>query len=110
MKRPNLFTASIGDVLSWCANHNGKVRSAKQQAFIEQVLSRASFLDRVKEMRWSAHKWADKAWNDIQAIGVTETLELRKTPAYKPQCTAAQLRECCEALGMEVDPNAKLHV
>ena len=82
MKRPNLLTASIGDILTWSATHNGKVKSAKLQEFIASVLSRASYLDRVKEMRWSANKWADRAWNDMQAIGVTETLELN--PAKPP--------------------------
>ena len=101
MKRPNLLTASIGDILTWSTTHNGKVKSAKLQEFIASVLSRASYLDRVKEMRWSANKWADRAWNDMQAIGVTETQELNPAkPPHQPTCTAWQMKELCESLGL----------
>lgn len=110
MKRPNLHKSTIGQVLEWCANHNGKVKGQKQQAFIAQVLSQASFLDRLKDFPWTARKWADKAWHDIQAIGITDGLELTSKPPVKPLTRIGNLVMAVKYLGLHLNKVNNRHV
>lgn len=100
MKRPNLHKSTIGQVLEWCANNNGKVRGKHEQDFIAQVLSQASYLDRIKDFPWTARKWADKAWHDIQAIGVTEGMELHSKPQAPILTRIGNLVLACKYLGI----------
>lgn len=94
MKPPNKLKATIGDMLEWAANWNGKT-TAKRQALISQILSQVSYLDRVRDFPWTARNWADKAWHDIQAIGVQDRLELSCEPKKAITVTMQQFRRAC---------------
>lgn len=98
MKPPNRSKCTIGEWLTFCANNNGNV-SPKLQVEVERTLSRASFLDNVRDFPYSAIRWADRAWNYIQQIGVTDSLELCSSkPVPEIPVRFEQLERACKWL------------
>lgn len=110
MKRPNLNKSTIGEVLAWCAQMNGKVKSAAKQEFIAKTLSQETFLDRVRDFPWTARSWADKAFVDIQSIGVTEGLELNSKPKPAILTRIGNLHRACRILGLYLNKVNGRHV
>lgn len=101
MKPPNMHKATIGQMVEWAANSNGKT-TPKRQKLVDQILSQITWLDRLKDFPWRAREWADKAWHDIQAIGVTERLEVTSKPPFEPMTRIGNLRIACKCLGLNI--------
>lgn len=100
MKRPNLHTAIISEVLEFAANANGVTKRKADQAFAATVLSQVAWLDRIKCMPWSSRHWADKAYVQFQAMGVTDGLELCRPFRGLLNVTTAQFRKFIRAMGL----------
>jgi hypothetical protein len=104
MKLPNQSTATIGDMLIFASQQNGKVRSKKASAIISYCLVNITDLQPLSAIPWQSRKWALPAWREIQRIGVLDRFEL-VAPAAPPPHTvtpvpASRIRQLCGLLGL----------
>ena len=76
IKTPNFRRATIGEVLTWAASVNGIVKGPRKQKVVTEALANISQLSRIASMSWFGRKWALKALESIDKIGVTEKLKL----------------------------------
>jgi len=72
IKTPNFRRATIGEVLTWAASVNGIVKGPRKQKVVTEALANISQLSRIASMSWFGRKWALKALESIDKIGVTE--------------------------------------
>jgi hypothetical protein len=104
MKLPNQRTATIGDMLIFSSQQNGKATSKKASAIISYCLSNITDLQPLSELPWQSRKWAVPAWHEIQRIGVIDRIELLAPPAPPPYnytpIPAARIRQLCGLLGL----------
>lgn len=104
MKPPNQRTATIGDMLIFASQQNGKVRSKKASAVISYCLVNIAELQPLAAIPWQSRKWAVPAWREIQRIGICDLLELLE-PVKPPAVGAtpvpvSRIRQLCELLGL----------
>ena len=72
IKTPNFRRATIGEALTWSASVNGIVKGPRKQKVVTEALANISQLSRIASMSWFGRKWALKALESIDKIGVTE--------------------------------------
>lgn len=103
MKLPNQRTATIGDMLIFTSQQNGKVRSKKASAIISYCLVNIADLQPLSAVPWYSRKWAVPTWREIKRIGVYDKLELITPPSPLPLLStpvpASRVRELCSLLG-----------
>lgn len=104
MKPPNQKTATIGDMLTWAAQSNGKVKRGHKFHLINWCLMNIEVLNALKNVRWSSREWAMLAWQEINRIGISESLELlappRPAPLNGPVVPTSRVRQLCGILGL----------
>jgi hypothetical protein len=104
MKLPNQRTATIGDMLIFASQQNGKVRSKKASAIIAYCLVNITDLQPLSAIPWHARKWAVPAWHEIQRIGVSESLQLLSpvvpTSTFLTPISPHRIRQLCGLLGL----------
>lgn len=104
MKLPNQRTATIGDMLIFASQQNGKVRSKKASAIISYCLVNIADLQPLSAVPWHSRKWAVPTWREIKRIGVYDNLELITPPLPLPLLStpvpAFRVRELCSLLGL----------
>jgi len=104
MKLPNQRTATIGDMLTFASQMNGRVRSKKASAIISHCLVNIADLQPLSVIPWQSRKWALPAWREIQRIGISDSLELL-APASPPPINGktipvSRIRQLCALLGL----------
>lgn len=104
MKPPNQRNATIGEILTFAAQANGKVRSKKASAVISYCLVNIAELQPLAVIPWQSRKWALPAWREIQRIGILDRLELITPPPPLPfgatPVPASRVRQLCDLLGL----------
>jgi len=104
MKPPNQRTATIGDMLIFASQQNGKARSKKASAIISYCLSNITDLQPLSALPWQSRKWAVPAWHEIQRVGILNRLELLSTEKPKPldyiSPPISRVRHLCDILGL----------
>lgn len=104
MKIPNQRNATIGDMLTFAAQMNGKATAKKASAVISFCLVNISDLQPLSALPWQSRKWALPAWWEIQRIGISESLELlapaTPMPFGEKPAPAARIRQLCGLLGL----------
>lgn len=103
MNKPNLKTCTIAEMISFATQMNGKTRSKKLQSLIHGVLNRLQDYEKIGGLRWSQRIPALRALNDIQIIGVSETLELHNHRACAIQSSLARICDVARCLGLHVN-------
>lgn len=100
---PNQRTATIGDMLSWSAQMNGKVTKGRKAAIINYCLINIAELQPLAAIPWQSRKWALPAWREIQRIGILDSLCI--LPPEKPRAIGddtkypvARVKQLCELL------------
>lgn len=104
MKPPNQKTATIGEVITWAAQANGKVKRGHKYHLINWCLTNIEVLNELKYVRWSSREWAMVAWQEIKRIGICESLELLGPPQPLPlgqdPVPNTRIRQLCDILGL----------
>jgi len=104
MKLPNQRTATIGDMLVFASQQNGKVRSKKASSIISYCLVNIADLQPLSSIQWQSRKWAVPSWREIQRIGILDRLELLAPFAQPPHnatsTPASRIRQLCGLLGL----------
>jgi hypothetical protein len=103
MKLPNQRTATIGDMLIFTSQQNGKTRSQKASSVISYCLVNITDLEPLSVIPWQSRKWAVPAWKEIRRIGIYDSLELLKPLESNPvySCTTqSRIRQLCALLGL----------
>ena len=104
MKPPNQKTATIGDMLTWAAQSNGKIKRGHKYHLINWCLTNIEVLNELKDVRWSSREWAMLAWREINRIGISESLELlaptTPPPFDGPVVPTSRVRQLCVILGL----------
>jgi len=104
MKLPNQRTATIGDMLIFSSQQNGKATSKKASAIISYCLSNITDLQPLSELPWQSRKWAVPAWHEIQRVGILDRLELLSPEKPKPLDYISppiyRVRYLCNILGL----------
>lgn len=104
MKLPNQRTATIGDMLVFASQQNGKVRSKKASSIISYCLVNIADLQPLSSIQWQSRKWAVPSWREIQRIGILDRLELVTPPPPLPfgatPVPVSRIRQLCDLLGL----------
>jgi hypothetical protein len=104
MKLPNQKTATVGDMLAFATQMNGKATTKKASAVISYCLVNIADLQPLSAIPWHASKWAIPVWREIQRIGIINRLELVAPSAPPPlnhtRIPAARIRQLCGLLGL----------
>ena len=103
MKLPNQRNATIGDLLIFASQQNGKATSKKASSVISYCLVNITDLEPLSVIPWQSRKWAVPALKEIQRIGIYDSLELLKplesNPIYSGT-TQPRIRQLCALLGL----------
>ena len=104
MNPPNKKTATIGDMVTWTSQANGKIKRGAKYHLINAILMDIENLQALACVPWVSRKWALPAWREIKKIGILDGLELlpmqAPRPPDEPRFPIARIRQLCEKLGL----------
>lgn len=76
LKFPKTRTCLIGDMIQYASSMNGHVTEARKSAIVAETLTNISQLSRIPLCKWSERKKALRALENIDRIGIMDSLEL----------------------------------
>ena len=103
MKLPNQRNATIGDMLIFASQQNGKATSKKASSVISYCLVNIADLEPLSVIPWQSRKWAVPAWKEIQRIGIIDSLMLltpEKPRQDEEKYSASRVKQLCDLLGL----------
>lgn len=104
MNPPNQKTATIGEMVTWASQANGKIKRGAKYHLINAILMDIENLQALACVPWPSRKWALPAWREIQKIGILDGLELlpmqAPRPSEEPRFPIARIRQLCGLLGL----------
>lgn len=75
-KFPKTRQCLIGDMLQFASQMNGLVKDGRKAAIINEALTNIAQLSRIPLCKWSERKKALRALENIDRIGIMDSLEL----------------------------------
>jgi hypothetical protein len=75
-KFPKTRTCTVGEMLSAASQLNGHVTEARKSAIVAEALTNISQLSRIPLCKWRERKKALRALENIDRIGIMDSLEL----------------------------------
>lgn len=76
LKFPKTRICLIGDMIQYASSMNGLVKDARKAAIINEALTNIAQLSRIPLCKWSERKKALRALENIDRIGIMDSLEL----------------------------------
>lgn len=110
-KFPKTRTCLISDMLTYASTMNGLVKDARKAAIINEALTGIAQLSKIPNMRWGERRWALKALDAIEKIGIMDRLELltHLSPQAKEEIAEArsissfnQMGKVATSMGLQV--------
>lgn len=98
-------------MLSAASQLNGLVKDTRKAAIINEALTNIAQLSKIPNLRWGERRWALKALNAIEQIGIMDRLELltHLTPKAKEEIAEArsissfnQMGKVATSMGLQV--------
>ena len=104
MNPPNQKKATIGEMVTWASQANGKIKRGAKYHLINAILMDIENLQALSCVPWVSRKWALPAWREIKKIGILDGLELlpmqAPRPPEEPRFPIARIRQLCDLLGL----------
>jgi len=76
LKFPKTRTCLVSDMLRYASQMNGLVKDARKAVIINEALTNIAQLSRIPLCKWSERKKALRALENIDRIGIMDSLEL----------------------------------
>lgn len=105
LKFPHTRTCTVGAMVEYCSQMNGKTKQARKAAIIDLCLKDITKLNRVPNMLWAKRKTIIRALDAIDRVGVTDSLELvspQQSSSRFSNGAVNEMKEVAMALGLHV--------
>lgn len=76
LKFPKTRTCTVAEMLQYASSMNGHVTEARKSAIVAEALTNIAQLSRIPMCKWSERKKALRALENIDRIGIMDSLEL----------------------------------
>lgn len=76
LKFPKTRKCTVSEMLQYASSMNGHVTEARKSAIVAEALTNISQLSRIPMCKWSERKKAMRALENIDRIGIMDSLEL----------------------------------
>lgn len=97
---PHTRTCTIQAMLEYASQMNGKTKQERIQSAIDFTLSNIQQLNRVPNLRWSKRKQVIRALDNIDKIGVLESLELLNHKPVELESGVNEMSVVAQELGL----------
>lgn len=97
---PSVRTCTIQAMLEYTSQMNGKTKQERIQSAIDFALSNIQQLNRVPNLRWSKRKQVIRALDNIDKIGVLESLELLNHKPVEIDAGVNEMSVVAQELGL----------
>jgi len=105
LKFPKTRTCLISDMLTYASTMNGLVKDARKAAIINEALTGIAQLSRIPLCKWRERKKYLRALENIDRIGIMESLELATPKAISSRFSNGNVNEMkvvAEMLGLYI--------